>query len=171
MTMITTPPQRSCWKKKIICTLSIALLIMGTWIALPYIPWLQKWNPATQKFADMEDRLHGVEQRLDQITAHTEKMLSESPNEIPTPRKDALDVARMQNDLTALQAQVQQNGVIISHAQQTTQASLAEAIAYMQLRGAATSGQNFAIELQTMKNVAKNNPNLQDPMIKLEPFA
>jgi hypothetical protein len=81
------------------------------------------------------------------------------------------DLATLSSALNDLRSEVKQTDSSATQTQKSTQASLAAAIAFIQLREAATSGRKFVNELAAMRKAARNDGDFQQQLGKLESFA
>ncbi len=184
--MPETPEKPPCRKKKFLCLLVILAVIGAAIAVLPYCPWFNRMHGglAAQDFAATKQRLTDLESRVEVLDKQLNALNAQAtaPADVKTqagaPPESAAEVAHLQNDmialssaLAALQTEVKQTGTHAMHSQQATQASLAAAIAFIQLREAATAGRSFTAELAAMRDATKNDTGFQESLSKLEPLA
>ncbi|MDX2027920.1 MAG: hypothetical protein SFW62_04735 [Alphaproteobacteria bacterium] len=179
MNNTNAPP--SCRKKKLACWLSLiallALLGAAVWFAYPYILKMRGDAPgaAQEKWAEIDQRLQALDTKLGDLSQRVEAAKTDGHSE--TAQQSAEAVTRLQSDLTALsalvsglQTEMRQTGAN-AQTQQATLASMASAIAFLQLRDTAQTGRNFTAELSTLRQASKTYPALQEKLNLIEPHA
>lgn len=177
------PHKHSCWKKKIVCFAITLLAVAGLIAALPFCPWFIRMH--TQPVAaaetarlqkqvlDVSDGLASLNERVNALAARVGQntVTPATPRQGSDNAAAATDVAALSSAVTALQTQVQQAGSHAAHTRQETQALLAAAIAFIQLRETATTGQGFAPELAAMRAASKNDGTFQNLLGALDFYA
>jgi hypothetical protein len=123
--------------------------------------------------AEMENKIEALQRQVDALSTKTEQ-----PADTATGKQSTADIARLQSDVTALsaavngvQSEIKRTGSSAEQSQKITQGALSTAIAFIQLRETALSGQPFAAELAAMRNAARSDGAFQEQLAKLEPYA
>lgn len=175
-------------KKKSSFWLLVILLLGVGFIALTFSPWyMRMYTPAPaennaqtqQRLTGLENSVRAINERVDALSSlSSETKTSDVSATSATTKQSASDIARLQSDLvalssalTALQNEVKESSSHALHSQQTTQSTLAAAIAYMQLRVTAESNQPFTAELSAMREASTNDSDFQLALAKLQPIA
>lgn len=177
-----------------------AVLVLGLWfVRLHMMPGATVTTSSTAVVVQLEQRMTNIEQhvqaldgRLNELSARLDKnspvsVSTELPEPASVPSAAPLapasaaspqETARMQSDLaglsaavSALQAEVKQTGSAAAQTQQTTQSSLAAAIAFIQLRETADAGRGFGTDLAALRAVTGSDSGVQQPLARLEPYA
>jgi uroporphyrinogen-III synthase len=181
-----------CRKKKPVRRIITALFILAL-VAIPasfyFCPWLanvlthgvlQNSAQAEAHLTDIDRRVQLLENRFQELSGR----VSSTPVYAAPDAKEvaatnhAAELARMQSDLVglssalgALRAEVKQSSAAAAQAREATQALLASAITFIQLREAALSGHSFTDELTAFRTAAGNDLDLQKSIAQLEPYA
>ena len=143
---------------------------------------------SSSDIAQIQQRLTGLENSIREIDSILYDANGNLTVQQPTATKEPAskvndahttnEVARLQSDvvalssaLTALQNEVKESSSHAQHSQQTTQSTLASAIAYIQLRSVAQTNQPFTTELTAMREVSPNDAELQQVLGKIQSLA
>lgn len=138
-------------------------------VAVDMAPLGEKVTALEQKETALEDKVNELSARLGQGPAAAGG---------PLPANSAAEIARLQNDVAVLSAgfgglqgqikQVNETALVTVRAART---SLALALTFMQLRQEAEAGHGFAPLLAAMRAAAAGDPNLEQILAALEPYA
>jgi hypothetical protein len=184
----STSGKSGCWKKKLVRLVVFVIVVAGATLAFQfYCPWFVRMHAVQetgttarlqQQIADMSNKIEALEKRVADLEARPETTSSTTPSAaaITTPNKQSdTAIARLQSDLialssamTALQTEVKQTGTHALHTQQATQGALAQAMAFIQLRETAASGQGFTTDLATLRTASKNDSAIQPLLGQLD---
>jgi hypothetical protein len=134
----------------------------------------------SQKFSEIEQQIQTINSRIDDLNAHMNKepvgtapvmQNPEASSSIETLTHMQSDLAALSSAVSGLQVEVKQAGSSAAATQQTAQATLAAAIAFIQLRSAAESGRGFISELAGLRSAAPDDSRFRETLDKLVPYA
>jgi len=138
--------------------------------------------PLREKVAVLESKVEALDARTNDLAAKVNALASApaptAPEDTKTAKISSPDLTHLQSDLAALsasvsnlQAETKREDSVIAATRAQTQATVAEMIAFIQLREAAVTGRGFTHELATMQNAAKNDVRFTEPLDRLVPYA
>jgi hypothetical protein len=184
---------RRFYKILLLSLIAVAILVSAFWFGVPMMPagGLSRMSavhkPVYEATASSQpeaasEKTGTMSSRLDDLTARVEKLEQAASSSGKEGKEQAAraeeDITRMNNDLIAmtaalkaLQTQLKQESQSASATQSAAKTRIAEAVAFVQLRSAVDSGEDFSRFLQTLRLAAEHDAAVTAVIARLEPMA